>query len=70
MEVVSAIFDPSNKLIGTGSRDHTANIYDVETGKLISQLVGHYGDIISINFSTDGKYLVTASFDNTARVFF
>ncbi|WP_369797122.1 WD40 repeat domain-containing protein, partial [Kamptonema formosum] len=35
------------------------------TGKLLSELKGHQGPVISASFSPDGKRIVTASSDNT-----
>jgi WD40 repeat protein len=38
------------------------------SGELITELKGHQGYFTSASFSPDGQRLVTASFDNTARV--
>jgi dynein assembly factor with WDR repeat domains 1 len=48
--------------------DQTAKIWDIETGKCIANLEGHQGEIVSMHFSSEGDRLITASFDNTARV--
>jgi WD40 repeat protein len=42
-------------------------LWDVK-GNLIAELKGHTGSVNSANFSADGSKIVTASFDNTARV--
>ena len=44
------------------------NIYNVKTGKLLQSLKGHMGGIESIRFSSDGKYIVSASDDKTTKV--
>ena len=38
------------------------------TGKVIAELKGHSGPVASAAFSPDGKLVVTASADMTARV--
>lgn len=48
--------------------DSLAKIWDVETQKLLFDLEGHEGEIISLNFSSDGDWIVTGSFDKTAKV--
>ena len=57
--------------------DNTAKLWDVETGKAVVTLKvlffhfqGHEGEIISLNFSSEGDRLITGSFDKTARVIF
>jgi len=55
-------------ILATGSMDNTAKLWDVETGKELVTLKGHNGEIISLNFSSEGDRVITGSFDNTARV--
>ena len=35
---------------------------------MLFDLEGHDGEIISLNFSSDGDKIITGSFDKTARV--
>ncbi len=42
--------------------------YDPATGQLRLTLSGHTGDVLSVDFSADGKALVSAGHDQTARV--
>ena len=46
----------------------TASIRNVKTGKNIRVLKGHSGEVNSVAFSNDGKYLATGSWDKTARI--
>ena len=67
--VASADVSPDGKLVATGSWDHSAKIWDIETGRAIRKLDGgHAGYINSVEFSPDGKELLTASDDGTARL--
>ncbi len=48
-------------------KDNTAFILDMETGQVTGTIKGHSGKIFSAVFSPDGKYIVTASGDNTVK---
>lgn len=45
-----------------------ASLWEMSTGKLIHQLIGHTGAIMSLVISPDDKYIVTGSRDGTAIV--
>jgi WD40 repeat protein len=60
-------------LIATLRDERTADgqvvdVWDLETGRRVSTLVGHSGDVNDLVFSADGSRLATASSDGTARV--
>jgi WD40 repeat protein len=44
------------------------DVWDPETGRRVSTLMGHSGDVNDLVFSADGSRLATASSDGTARV--
>ena len=46
----------------------TAKLYDVRSGQQIRAFSGHTDSVVTAAFSNDGKWLVTGSRDNTARV--
>ena len=50
------------------SKDHTARLWDINTGKQITVFEGHQDEVNQAVFSPNGQYLVTASSDNTARL--
>ena len=64
----SAAFSGDGKRLVTASRDNTARIWDVESGKEIVVLKGHTGPVTTASFSDDGKRVVTGSYDGTARI--
>ena len=51
------------------SVDKTARVWDAETGKEVGAPLQHENSVISAAFSPDGRRVVTASADKTARVF-
>jgi serine/threonine protein kinase len=66
--VNSASFSPDGTRIVTASRDHTARIWDAQSGKPIVPPLFHDDEVNSASFSPDGTRIVTASADHTARV--
>src|SRR5436309_12212321 len=56
------------ELKGTRSPYTTAQVWDAETGKPVSEPMKHDHAVNSAQFSPDGKRIVTASWDKTARV--
>lgn len=48
--------------------DQTTKIWCAEKGEQLLDLTGHQGEIVSINFSSDGDKVITGSFDGTAKV--
>ncbi|WP_242051375.1 nSTAND1 domain-containing NTPase [Nostoc spongiaeforme] len=60
-------FSHDSKTLAIAIGDRT-NLLDTTTGKEIKTFIGHLGNINSVSFSPDGKMLVTASNDNTAKL--
>ncbi|MCA2659044.1 MAG: WD40 repeat domain-containing protein [Microcystis sp. M049S2] len=52
----------------SGSVDKTIKLWNVETGKEIRTLKGHDDLVTSVNFSPDGKTLVSGSWDKTIKL--
>ena len=72
---MSVAFSPDGRRIVTGSVDHSAKVWEVETnigsGKTARELLtlkGHTEIIYSVAFSPDGRRIATASADRTVRV--
>lgn len=69
-DVVFAVaFSADSKKIATAGADRTIRVFEVETGKLLTQIEDHADWIFGIAFSPDGKRLASASRDKTAKVF-
>jgi WD40 repeat protein len=61
-------FDPTGKLVCTGSQDRTARIWDRDTGWPVGPPMLHGGTVFSCQFAPDGRTLVTGCGDFTTRV--
>jgi WD40 repeat protein len=45
-------------------------LWNVETGQEVRRFTGHTAEVRDVAFSLDGKYILTASFDGIARLWF
>jgi WD40 repeat protein len=43
-------------------------LWDVQTGEEVRRFIGHSNQVRDVSFSPDGQYILTASNDNTARL--
>ncbi len=65
--ILAAAISPNGRNLATASGNEV-QIWDVRTGKLVIRMSGHSGRVWRVAFSLDGRRLVTASDDKTARV--
>ena len=63
-----AEFDPKRQRIATASKDGTAIIWDLYTGRELVRLEKHTGPVRRVRYSQDGNFIATASADKTAIV--
>ena len=47
--------------------DNTARLWDVESGECLHTLLGHTAEIVSLNFDTPGRKVMTGSFDHLQK---
>ncbi|MDP7089656.1 MAG: hypothetical protein QGG20_07940, partial [Dehalococcoidia bacterium] len=58
----------SSILASASPFDHNIIFFDVNTGKKLGLIAGHGRDINVMIFSPDGKYLASAAWDRTVKV--
>ena len=68
-EIESVAYIPPGGRIVTAGVDGTVRLWNVTTGREITQLAGHDGSVRSVAASNDGKKLITGGTDNTAPEF-
>jgi WD40 repeat protein len=63
-------WSPDGTMLATGgsAKGKYLNLWDAKTGKLVTAIPGHTDAVVSVGFSDNGKWLVSTSYDNTARL--
>ena len=65
--VTSIAFSPNSKHLLTGSLDHMARLWEVETGVELRRFEGHSHYVIDVAFSPDGNRILTGSNSSSLR---
>jgi WD40 repeat protein len=68
LAVIAVAISPDSNYVATGSRDKTAKLWEVRSGREVRSFLGHEATVNALDFSSDGKYLITSSGDKTARI--
>ncbi|WP_175411750.1 protein kinase [Streptomyces sp. TRM64462] len=58
---------PDGRLLAGASRDGAVRLWDAATGRTLRTFRGHRGEVESVVFLDDGRHLLSAGRDNTAR---
>jgi hypothetical protein len=66
--VASVAVPPAGGLAFTGSYDHTARLWNLESGQELRRFTGHTDWLVAVVVLPDGKRAITGSADRTARV--
>ncbi len=64
----SVCFSPDGNFLATGAEDRHIRIWDIANGRIKFKLTGHEQDIYSLDWSKDGKVVVSGSGDHTIKV--
>jgi WD40 repeat protein len=66
---VSAVaFGSDAEKVITASTDSTARLWEAQTGRLLSKLIGQQGPLTDVAVSADGEFAATASADGSTRI--
>ncbi|HEY9608014.1 serine/threonine-protein kinase [Allocoleopsis sp.] len=66
--VNSVAISPNGQFLASGYEDKTVRLWNLETGEVISTLMGHAQGVKSVAFSPDGTMLATGSDDQTIKL--
>ncbi len=64
----SVTFSPDGRLLAMGDSRGDVQLRALENGRIIERLTKHTGEVRYVDFSADGKFLVTAGDDNRVIV--
>ena len=68
LSVLTVAVSPDSNYVATGSRDKSAKLWELSTGREVRSFLGHQASVSCMDFNSDGKYLATGSRDKSAKV--
>ena len=63
-----SVFSPGGNLVAAANFNNTVRLLDAETGTLVATLKGHIDSVRSVDFSHDGRRIVSGAEDGTVRI--
>ena len=68
LSVLTVAVSPDSNYVVTGSRDKSAKLWELSTGREVRSFLGHQASVNCLDFSSDGKFIVTGNRDQSAKV--
>jgi len=68
LAVVTVAASRDSNYVVTGSRDKSAKLWELSTGREVRSFLGHDFSVTTLDISRDGKYLLTGSNDETVKL--
>ncbi|MBS1680772.1 MAG: caspase family protein [Bacteroidetes bacterium] len=68
LAVIAISASPNNNYVVTGSRDKSAKLWELSTGREVRSFLGHDYSVTTVDVSSDGNYLLTGSNDETVKL--
>lgn len=68
LAVLAVAVHPDSNYVATGSRDKSAKLWELSTGREVRSFLGHQASVTCLDFSSDGKMLITGSNDRTLTI--
>jgi WD40 repeat protein len=66
--VADVIYSPDGKTIASWGHGNVIRLWDVASGRIRANLIGHSGQITAVAYSPDGKKIASGSQDKTIRI--
>lgn len=68
LAVVTVAISPDSNYVATGSKDKSAKLWEMSTGREVRSFLGHEGTVTSLAFTSDGNTLISGSNDKSIRL--
>lgn len=68
LAVVAITVSPDSNYVVTGSRDKSAKLWELSSGREVRSFLGHDFSVTTVDISSDGKFLLTGSNDETVKL--
>lgn len=68
LAVLAIAVSPDSNYVASVSRDKSAKLWELSTGREVRSFLGHQASVTCIDFSADGKYLLTGGNDKAIKI--